>query len=93
MCSLFSCVFLFVAIAKMCRREEISCLFQSADESNGTHQVLELKESQGCKVWQLNEKSHVSIQDSSFVAKKYFDKEKFKIVVAPTTDTFINFQR
>ena len=67
----------------MCRREEISCLFQSAEELNGTHQVLELKESQGCRIWQLNKKSHVSIQDISFVAKKEFNKEKFEIVLTP----------
>ena len=69
---------MFVAIAKVCRREQVSCLFQSAEEPERIHQALEIKRPTGCHIWRLNEKSHISIQDSYFVAKKEFDKERVK---------------
>ena len=79
MCLLFSCLFLFVTIAKMCRREEISCFFQSDEEAIESDQVLEVKgDSKGCKIWRLNKKSHVMIQNSSFIIGSELNKEKFE---------------
>ena len=72
------CVYSFVAIAKITRGEQLSCLFQSEDESRQTHQALEIKRPTNCQIWRLNEKSLISIQDSHFVAKNKFDKERVK---------------
>ena len=69
---------MFVAIAKFCQREQLSCLFQSAEESDEIHQALEIKRPTSCKIRQLNGKSQVSIQDSIFVVGKIFDQERVK---------------
>ena len=56
----------------------MSCLFQSAEEPDRSHQALEIKIPTSCHVWRLNEKSHISIQDSYFVVEKEFVKERVK---------------
>ena len=68
---------MFIAIAKVCRREQVSCLFESTEESDQTRQALETKIPTICLIWRLNEKSHISIQDTYFVTKKEI-KERVK---------------
>ena len=75
MCFLFICIYSFVALAKISRGDQLSCLFLSAEESGQIHQSLEVKKATNCQIWQLNRKSHVSIQDSNFVIGKNFGKE------------------
>ena len=70
------CLYLFVAIAKVCRQEQLSNLFQTTEVSSRFHQALDLKQSKGSRVWQLNKKSQVLMQDSSFILKKKIKKEK-----------------
>ena len=69
---------MFVAIAKFCRQEQLSCLFQDTEESNQIHQALETKRSTSCQIRLLNEKSHVLFQDSYFMVGKAFDKGRVK---------------
>ena len=73
---MFSCFYLFVAIAKVCQREQLSCLFQSVKESEQIHQALEIKKSTKCKIWHMCKKSHILMQDSNFVVEEHFNKEK-----------------
>ena len=75
---------MFVAIAKFCRQEQLSCLFQDTEESNQMHQTLETKRSTSCQVRLLNEKSHVLIQDSYLVVGKVFDKGRVKKSISQT---------
>ena len=63
-------------IAKVCRQENLSNLFQSTQMSNTTHQALELKSSENCKLWQLNEKMIVLVKDSTFTVHAKSKKEK-----------------
>ena len=49
-CFLFCCLYLFIAFAKVCRREQLSCLFQSAEETVQVYQALELKKPTKCQV-------------------------------------------
>ena len=72
---MFSCVYLFIAIAKVCRREQLSCLFESAEETEQIHEALEINKPTKCQVWPMNKKSHILIQDSYFVVGNKFDKE------------------
>ena len=78
-CFMFSCFYLFVAIVKVCRREQLSCLFQSAEESEQVHEVLEIKRQTNCQIQRLNKKSYVLMQESYFVVENKFDKENVKI--------------
>ena len=75
---MFICVYSFVAVAKITRGEQLSCLFVSEEESGEIHQAIELKRPTNCQIWRLNEKSLISIQDSYFVVKNKFDKERVK---------------
>ena len=56
----------------------MSCLFQSVEESVQIHQMLEVNRSTNCQSWQLNKKSHVSIQNSYFVVGKSYNEERVK---------------
>ena len=76
MCFIFSCFYLFVAVAKICQREQLSCLFQSVKESEQTHQALEIKRSTKCQIMQISKKSLIIIQDSYFVVDEQLNKEK-----------------
>ena len=76
MCFLFVCIYSFVAIAKVSRGDQLSCLFQSAEESGQIHQALEVKITTNCHISRLNRKSHFSIQDSNFVMRNKFEKER-----------------
>ena len=78
---MFSCFYLFVAMAKICQRKQLSCLFQSAGESEQIHQALEIKRSMNCQIWRMNKKSHISMQDSYFVTNEQFNKELVKLIV------------
>ena len=69
---------MFVIIAKICRQEKLTLLFQTVEAPNVAYKALELKRTKGSKVWQLNEKSHVLIQDSSFVVRKEVKKDELK---------------
>ena len=75
---MFICVYSFVAVAKITRGEQLSCLFVSEEESGEIHQAIELKRPTNCQIWRLNKKSHVSIQNSNFVVGSGFDKERVK---------------
>ena len=75
-CFILSSFYFFIAVAKFGRGEPLSCLFESIEDSSQTHQALELKRSTSCQIWQLNEKSHVSMQDSYFVVKEELNKER-----------------
>ena len=81
MCFILSCFYVFVAIAKICQREHLSCLFQSVKESEGIHQALEIKRSTKCQMWRISEKSLISFQDSYFVVDEQFDKEKVNLTL------------
>ena len=63
-------------MAKICRREQLSCLFQTVEEQTGAYQALELERTKGSQIWQLNGRSHVVMQDSSFVVREKFKKER-----------------
>ena len=76
MCFLFVCIYSFVAIAKVSRGDQLSCLFQSVEESGQIHQALEVKITTNCHISRLNRKSHFSIQDSNFVIRNKFEKER-----------------
>ena len=76
MCFVFSCVYLFITIAKVCRREQLSCLFQSVEETEKIHEALEIKRPTKCQIWALNKKSCILMQDSYFVVGNKFNKEK-----------------
>ena len=78
MCFLFICLYLFVAIAKVCRGQQLSCLFVSVEESEQIHQTLEIKKTTNCQVWRLNKKSLISMQDSYFIVGNKLDKERVK---------------
>ena len=80
---MFICLYLFVAFAKLCRREQLSCLFQSTEESGQIHQALEIQKPTHCQIWRLSEKSLISIQDSNFVVGNKFVKERVKKVGQP----------
>ena len=69
-----------MAFAKICRQEQLSCLFQTVEASTKDYQALDLVQTRGSEVWQLNEKSHVSMQDSSFVEQGEFKKDKVERV-------------
>ena len=73
---MFSCFYLFVAIAKVCQREQLSCLFQSVKESEQIHQALEIKRSTVCQIWRMKKKSQILMQDSYFVVDEQFNKER-----------------
>ena len=78
-CFLFSCIYFFIAIGKVCQREQLSCLFQSPEESDPVDQALMKLNSQiSCQIWRLSNKSHISMQDSYFVIGNKFDKERVK---------------
>ena len=77
-CFLFSCFYLFVAFAKVCRQEQVSCLFERAEETTQIHQALEIKTPTSCQVWRLSKNSLISMQDSYFVTKKELNKEIVK---------------
>ena len=77
-CFLFCCLYLFIAIAKVCRREQLSCLFQSAEETVQVYQALELKKPTKCQVKRLSKNLQIYMQDSHFVVADKFDKEKVK---------------
>ena len=68
-----------MAVAKICKLEQLSCLFQTVEGQTGTYEALELKRTKDSKIWQLNERSHVLIQDSSFVVRKKFKEPVKKI--------------
>ena len=76
MCFLIVCIYSFVAIAKISRGDQLSCLFQSEEESGQIHQALEVKITTNCHISRLNRKSHFSIQDSNFVIRNKFEKER-----------------
>ena len=80
-CFIFSCFYIFVAIAKICRREQLSCLFQSVKEPEQIHQALEIKRSTKCQIWRMNRKSYISMQDSYFLVDEEFNKETVKKLV------------
>ena len=67
---------MFVAIAKFCQQQQLSCLFQSVVESEQIHQAIETKRSTKCQIWRMNKKSHISLQDSLFVVAEQFNKGK-----------------
>ena len=69
---------MFVAIAKVCQRKQLSCLFQSVIESEQIHQAIETKRSKKCQIWGMNKKLHILIEDSYFVVDDQFNKEKVK---------------
>ena len=73
---MFSWFYFFVAVAKYCRGEQLSCLFESEEESTQIHQALEVKTPTNCQVWRMNENSHISMQDSYFVVKEELNKER-----------------
>ena len=79
MCFLCCCLYLFVVVAKICRREQLSCLFQTVENQTGTYQALEMKRTKDSKIWQLNERLHVLVQDSSFIVRKKFKEQVTKI--------------
>ena len=58
--------------------EQLSCLFESVEESKRIHQALEVKRATTCQIWRLNQKSHISLQDSYFVVRDEFEKECVK---------------
>ena len=70
------CIYLFVAIAKVSRGDQLSCLFQSVEESGQIQQALEIQKQTNCQIRRLNRKSHVSIQDTIFVMENNFEKER-----------------
>ena len=76
MCFLFVCIYSFVAIAKVSRGDQLSVLFQSAEDSGQIHQALEVKITKSCRISRLKRKSHISIQDSNFIMKNKFEKER-----------------
>ena len=78
LCFLLVCLYLFVAIAKVFRAEQLSSLFHTAEESGQIYQALELKRQTNCKIWQLNKKSLLLIQDSHLVAGNKLGKERVK---------------
>ena len=65
-------------MAKVCRGEQVSCLFESTEGSGRMREALEIKRPTSCQIWQLNQKSLVSIQDSNFVVGNKFVKERVK---------------
>ena len=73
---MFVCIYLFVAIAKVSRGDQLSCLFQSVEESGQIQQALEIQKQTNCQIRRLNRKSHVSIQDTIFVMENNFEKER-----------------
>ena len=73
---MFSCFYLFVAIAKVCQREQLSCLFQSVKKSEQIHQALEIKRSTVCQIWRMKKMSQILMQDSYFVVDEQFNKER-----------------
>ena len=79
-CALLNCIYLFVMTAKICRREQISCLFQSTTELTPGYKALELKNSTRCKIWQFKNKVQIAVQDSNFIIKNFFRKESWKLV-------------
>ena len=79
MCFLACCLYSFVAVAKICKLEQLSCLFQTVENQNETYEAIELKRTKDSKIWQLNERSHVLMQDSSFVVRKNFKEPVKKI--------------
>ena len=79
MCFLACCLYSFVAVAKICKLEQLSCLFQTVEGQTGTYEALELKRTKDSKIWQLNERLHVLVQDSSFIVRKKFKEQVTKI--------------
>ena len=79
MCFLCCCLYLFVAVAKICRQEQLACLFQTIENQTGTYQALEMKRTKDSKIWQLNERLHVLVQDSSFIVREKFKEQVTKI--------------
>ena len=69
-------------IAKVCRQENLSNLFQSTQISKISHQALELKNSENCKLWQLNEKLIVLVKNSSLMVHAKSKKEKVEKIPA-----------
>ena len=65
-------------MAKVCRGEQVSCLFESTEGSGRIREALQIKRPTSCQIWQLNQKSLVSIQDSNFVVGNKFVKEGVK---------------
>ena len=49
---------------------------RTLEESEQLHQALEVKITTNCHISRLNRKSHFSIQDSNFVMRNKFEKER-----------------
>ena len=79
---MLSCFYVFVAVVKVCRREQLSCLFQSVEESGQINEALEMKTPTKCQIWQSSEMSYITMQDSYFVVGNDFDKERLKKIVS-----------
>ena len=75
-CFLFVCIYSFVAIAKVSRGDQLSCLFLSAEEHGQVNQALEMKKTTNCQIRRLNRKTYVSFRDSNFVVRNNFEKER-----------------